>query len=80
MTRILVVLVATRPRATGTPELTDTEDALKLDDIEDAVVGPLRSGASLRPPPLTRNGFDLGCVAPVADQIIDRFGRGTARP
>jgi hypothetical protein len=34
-------------------ELADTEDALKFDDTKDAVVGSLRSRASLRPLPRT---------------------------
>jgi hypothetical protein len=40
MPRILDgVLASTRPQATGTPELANTGNALKLDDTEDAVVG-----------------------------------------
>jgi hypothetical protein len=37
--RGLNTLASTLPQATGTPELADTGDALKLDDTEDAVVG-----------------------------------------
>ena len=56
----------TRPTATGTPELDDTGDALKLDDTEDAVVGPVRSEPQTSS--RTRNGFDLGRAAPDADR------------
>jgi hypothetical protein len=55
----LGALASTRPKATGTPE---------LDDTEDAVVGPPRTGTNFRPPPRTRNGFDLGRAAPNADR------------
>jgi hypothetical protein len=48
-------------------ELARTGDALKLADTED-VVGPLRTGTNFRPPPRTRNGFDLGRAAPDADR------------
>jgi hypothetical protein len=58
-----------RPKATGTPE---------LDDAEDAVVGPLRSRASLRPPPRTRNGFETRARSAGRGSTPRPHGRRTA--
>jgi hypothetical protein len=62
-------------------EFADTGDALKLDDIEDAVVGFKTRGLNSRKDPafepLARRS-DLRRTAPNADRITGRFGRRTA--
>jgi hypothetical protein len=71
------LLASTRPRATGTPELADAGDALKVDDTEDAVVG-FKTEA---PDPSNDPAFQprqtdrSGRAAPNVDRITDRLGR-----
>jgi hypothetical protein len=72
-------LASTWPKATGTPELADTGDALKLDDTESGVVGQeLINPTTGMTPPVTAHAVYPGRAAPDADRSSDRFGRGTA--